>query len=82
MLGPIFFLIINDLPDQIRSKVSVFADNTAVYLAVSSLEDTTIVSEDLDRLGKWSFDLDIEFNPSKCTVIHVTRSKIACSLLR
>ena len=34
-----------------------------------------ILQEDLDRLAKWSLEWDMEFNPSKCTAIHVTRSK-------
>ena len=53
----------------------LFADDTAVYLAVSNLEHARILQEDLDRLAKWSLEWDMEFNPSKCTVIHVTRSK-------
>ena len=69
VLGPILFLVfINDLPDGIRSKVRLFADDTAVYLAVSNLEDAKQLQEDLDRLGDWSLKWDMEFNPSKCTV--------------
>ncbi|MCG8048052.1 MAG: hypothetical protein JAY75_12610 [Candidatus Thiodiazotropha taylori] len=75
VLGPILFLVyINDLPDSILSKVRLFADDTAVYLAVSNLKDATVLQKDLDRLGTWSRKWDMEFNPSKCTVIHVTRS--------
>ena len=78
MLGPFLFLVfINDLPDHIRSKIRLFADVTAVYLATSNLEQTKLLQEDLDRLGEWSFKWDMEFNPSKCTVIHVTRFKTA-----
>ena len=74
--GPILFLVfINDLPEHIKSKVMFFADDTAVYLAVSNLEHAQILQEDLDRLAKWSLEWGMEFNPSKCTVIHVTRSK-------
>ena len=76
VLGPILFMIfINDLPEHIKSKVRLFADDTAVYLAVSNLEHAQILQEDLDRLAKWSLEWDMEFNPSKCIVIHVTRSK-------
>ena len=67
VLGPILFLVlINDLPEHIKSKVRLFADDTAVYLAVSNLEHAQILQEDLDRLAKWSLEWDMEFNPSKC----------------
>ena len=76
VLGPILFLVfINDLPEHIKSKVRLFADDTAVYLAVSNLEHAQILQADLDRLAKWSLEWDMEFNSSKCIVIHVTRSK-------
>ena len=76
VLGPILFLVfINDLTEYIKSKVRLFTDDTAVYLVVSNLEHTQILQEDLDRLAKWSLKWDMEVNPSKCTVIHVTRSK-------
>ena len=76
VLGPILFLIyINDLPDTIKSKVRLFADDTAVYIAVSSLEDAATLQRDLDRLCLWEDEWDMEFNPDKCTVIHITRSK-------
>ena len=76
VLGPILFLIyINDLPDKTRSKVQLFADDTAIYLAVSNLEDAQILQQDLDHLHLWELDWDMEFNPSKCVVIHITRSR-------
>ena len=76
VLGPILFLIyINNLPDKTRSKVRLFADDTAIYLAVSNLEDAQILQQDLDHLQLWELDWDMEFNPSKCVVIHITRSR-------
>ena len=76
MLGPILFLVfIHDLPEHIKSTMRLFADDTAVYLAVSNLEHAQILQEDQDKLAKWSLEWDMEFNSSKCTSIHVTRSK-------
>ena len=63
------------MTSQNTSKVRLFADDTAVYLVVSNLEHAQILQADLERLAKWSLEWDMEFNPSKCTVIHVTRSK-------
>ena len=75
-LGPILFLIyINDLPDKTRSKVRLFADDTSIYFAVSSLEDAQILQQGLDHLHQWELDWDIEFNSIKCVVIHITRSR-------
>ena len=76
VLGPILFLIyINELPDRTRSKVRLFADDTAIYLAVSNLQDAQILQQDRDQLHKWELQWDMEFNPSKCVVIHVTLAK-------
>ena len=75
VLGPILFIIyIYDLPDKTRSKVKLFANDTAVYLAVSNFQDAHILQHDLDRLHEWELQWDMEFNPSKCVVIHVTRA--------
>ena len=41
----------------------------------SSLEDAQILQQDLDHLHLWELDWDMEFNPSKCVVIHITRSR-------
>ena len=57
VLGPILFLIyINDLPDKTRSKVRLFADDTAIYLAVSGLKDAQILQQDLDHFHLWELD--------------------------
>ena len=75
VLGPLLFLLyINDLPQDIQSQVRLFADDTAVYLTVSSLEDANTLKTDLDTLQEWERTWDMEFNPGKCQVLHVTRS--------
>ena len=76
VLGPILFLIyINDIPDKTRSKIRLFADDTAIYLAVSNLQDSQILQQDLDHLHEWELQWDMEFNPSKCGVIHITQDR-------
>ena len=40
VLGPILFvIIINDLPDLIRSTVKIFADDTKIFRALYDPED-------------------------------------------
>ena len=74
VLGPLLFIAyINDLPQNLTSKVRLFADDTAVYLTLNSVEDSETLQNDLQLLEKWEEDWDMEFNPSKCQVVHVTR---------
>ena len=76
VLGPILFLAyINDLPEQVRSRVRLFADETAMYLALDKQADSEILQKDLEILENWEKLWDMSFNPSKCQVIHVTRRK-------
>ena len=77
VLGPILFLVyINDLPDEVRSQVRLFADDTALYLTLESEDDSSTLQSDLDILSAWESRWDMEFNPSKCQVVHVTGSKL------
>ena len=76
MLGPLLFLIyIHDLHMHVKSKVRLFADDTALYLTISTSSQSEIPQKDLDNLERWSHKLDMELNPSKCQVIHITSSK-------
>ena len=76
VLGPILFLVyINDLPDSVTSSVRLFADDTALYLSFNKQNHGKSLQEDLDSLQSWEKEWDMEFNPGKCQVIQVTRSR-------
>ena len=60
---------------NVKSKVRLFADDTALYLTISSSPQSEILQKDLDNLEHWSHKWDMEFNPSKGQVIHITKSK-------
>ena len=65
VLGPILFLAyINDLPDQVKSRVRFLADDTAIYLAISSEGESITLQNDLFTLEKWKQRWDMSFNPS------------------
>ena len=67
VLGPLLFLLfINDLADNVKSHVKIFADDTKIY---SSANDPTCINTlqaDIDRVLRWSLDWQLPFNVTKC----------------
>ena len=60
---PILFLIyINDLEDDISSKVLKFADDTKVLRKVTNDTDKQSLQDDLEKLVKWSEKLQMLLN--------------------
>ena len=76
VLGPLLFLLyINDLPNGIKSSTRLFADDALIYRTISSTVDTEILQSDLNRLSRWQHDWQMQFNPGKCYVMHITNSR-------
>ena len=48
------YIYINDLEDDISSKVLKFADDTKVFRKVTNDTDKQSLQDDLDKLVKWS----------------------------
>ena len=72
VLGPLLFLIyINDLEDDISSKVLKFADDTKVIRKVTNDTDKQSLQDDLDKLVKWSEKWQMLLNFGKCKCIHI-----------
>ena len=74
VLGPVLFLIfINDLQDNIRSSVRLFADDCVLYRNIKTPTDCQILQDDLNSLGQWETDWQMKFNVAKCHSMRVTR---------
>ena len=72
VLGPILFLIyINELEEDISSKVLTFVDDTKVLRKVTNDRDKHSLQEDLDKSVKWSEKWQMLFNFGKCKCIHI-----------
>ena len=69
-----FLLYINDITKGINSPLRLFADDCLLYRVINSVEDTSKLREDLDRLSEWANTWQFKFNVSKCAVIRCTRS--------
>ena len=73
VLGPVLFLIfINDLPDNIRSSVRLFADDGVLYRTKIPI-DCQILQDDLNNLAQRETDWQMKFNVAKCHSMRVTR---------
>ena len=76
VLGPILFLVfINDMPECVKSRCRLFADDSIIYRSVNNDNDAADLQNDLNALHKWESDWGMSFNPSKCHILHVTRKK-------
>ena len=80
VLGPLLFIMfVNDLDQVVSSSISKFADDTKVYSSVSTHQDSISLQNDLDRLVEWSNIWQMNFNASKCKVIHFGSSNRKCN---
>ena len=74
VLGPLLFLIfIDDLDDfaPLIKNLSKFADDTKLGHPVLNDEDRNILQSQLDSLSMWAETWGMQFNVSKCKVMHV-----------
>ena len=71
VLEPILFLIyINDLDDDITSKLLNFADDTKVFRKIKGDADRQHLQDDLNKLIDWSEKWQMLFNFGKCKCLH------------
>ena len=55
VLGPVLFVIyINSMPNTVKSKLYLFADDAKLYREITSNKDVELLQEDLRKLEEWS----------------------------
>ena len=70
VIGPLIFVIYNnDLPEAINSDSLLFADDTKVFLEVTSKDDALALQLDIDSLQLWSNKWLLQFRSDKCHVL-------------
>jgi len=72
VLGPILFLIFINLESCLTSSVK-FADDTKILGTVSTSDDKDILQQDLQHVVDWAKQWQMQFNTSKCKVMHLCR---------
>ena len=74
VLCPLLFVIyIDDLDENLGGMVSKFADDIKIGGIVDSEEGYLGLQQDLDQLGQWADEWQMEFNLDKCEVMHFGR---------
>ena len=62
---PLLFLIyINDLPNELKSNVKLFANDTSLFTVVKDKnESANILNNDLHSISTWAYNWKILFKP-------------------
>ncbi|KAL5266962.1 hypothetical protein ACHWQZ_G004116 [Mnemiopsis leidyi] len=69
VLGPLLFILyVNDLPDIVKNKIKLFADDLKL---ICNANDNRSIADDILELEIWESIWGLKFNPSKCKVVHV-----------
>ena len=74
ILGSLLFILyIDDLHSLIQSSsLKLYADDVALYAAVSSHQDCVDLQDDLSHIHDWSLRWQLKLSPSKCEALDVT----------
>jgi len=77
VIGPKSFIVfVNDVPDTVSSKVYMFADDTKMYKGIHDINDHQQLQMNINKLDSWSKNWCLMFNPTKCKVMSLGRSRI------
>ncbi len=72
VLGPVLFVIfINDMPTNVSSFLSLFADDAKLYAKSTTPEQQSIIQDDLEKLQSWSDTWQLHFNKAKCKALYI-----------
>ena len=73
----IFLLHTNDLHENVKSHVRLFADACllGIYRPIPSQGDRNAIQEDLDALAEWCTKWGMCFNDKKCEYMRISRRR-------
>ena len=74
VLGPLLFILyVNDITDGVQSSLEMFADDSKLYRIIQNPCDTDTLQHDLNYISNWSKLWLLNFNTTKCSVMHLGR---------
>ena len=72
LLGPMLFSIyINDCTTYLCNLLTLYADDCKLIGPAETEEERACILLDLDRLSSWSSTWALQFNATKCKVLHL-----------
>ena len=71
----LFQAYINDLPQYVQSNIHIFADDTVIYLRITSINHCIQLQQHLPNLEACESDWKMEFNIPNCNVLRITRKQ-------
>ena len=75
ILGPVLFtMYVNDIPSELETIISMYADDTKIYTAITSEGSITSLKSDLQKLEAWAQLMQMKFHPAKCKVMHLGKN--------
>ena len=63
------------MPEGLAFKTRLFADDTLIYLVVSTMSDALALQSDLVKLAAWEETWMMKFHSDKCFILSVTRKR-------
>ena len=66
VLGPLFFIYINDLPDNLGSNCKIFADGTFLFYKLFDKHvSCATLNKDLELINNWAFQWNMQYFSKK-----------------
>uniref|UniRef100_A0A6G5ACH5 Putative tick transposon n=1 Tax=Rhipicephalus microplus TaxID=6941 RepID=A0A6G5ACH5_RHIMP len=76
VLGPLLFLVfINDIVDNCRVKIRLYADDCALYSLIHTVEDQVKLNTEIEKLMKWCNSWQMCVNYQKSVAMSITNKK-------
>ncbi len=76
ILAPVLFLLyINDISENIKSQIRLFAEDGIIYREINNDQDRVTLQEDLDNLNNWANKWQLNFNFSKYYHLGITNKR-------
>ena len=76
VIGPLLFLMyINNVPDGLKSRTSLFADDCIICHPISSVDDCNVLQIDLKLLENWGAKWLMSCKPEECNTFSFSRRR-------